>query len=134
MVSGSCPGGGVEQNESIEEAAKREAAEELGLKVNIDRFIAKFDVTLISKDTTEHIKVPPFIVVHATPSGGQLRKEYAPNRKIVLAGKRELYIPQNLIVTSEYEWIRTYFLASKEAVRARLEPLWPISEQACLLE
>jgi 8-oxo-dGTP diphosphatase len=33
------PGGGVEQNESVEETAKREALEELGLGIKINRVI-----------------------------------------------------------------------------------------------
>lgn len=73
------PGGGVEQNESIEEAARREAFEELGLEVRINQVIKAFYVTLNSKETKERLKIPPFIVVHATPIEGQLKTGYAPN-------------------------------------------------------
>lgn len=112
------PGGGVEPNESIGDAAKREAIEELGLEVNVGRVITTFAVTLISKDTREHLKIPPFVVVHATPTGGQLKKKYAPNRKILLVGKGEGNILlENLKVPAEYEWMKPYFCVSREAVR-----------------
>jgi len=52
------PEGGVEKNESIEEAAKREALEELGLEIKIDRVIKEFHVTLISKKTKEQLIIP----------------------------------------------------------------------------
>ena len=112
------PGGGVEQNESIEEAAEREAFEELGLKVNVSHVIATFDVTLISKDTREHLKIPPFVVVHATPTEGQLKKKYAPNRKILLVRKSERdTLPQDLKVPIEFEWMKPYFCISREIVQ-----------------
>jgi 8-oxo-dGTP pyrophosphatase MutT (NUDIX family) len=112
------PGGGVEQNESIEEAAKREAVEELGLGVNVSRTIATFDVTLISKDTGEHLKIPPFAVVHATPTEGKLKEKYAPNRKILLVTKDESStLLHNSEVPSEYEWMKPYFCVSREVIR-----------------
>ena len=112
------PGGGVEQNESIEEAAKREAVEELGLEVNVSRVITTFNVTLISKDAREHLKIPPFIVVHATPTGGQLKKKYASNREILLVRKGEYNILlKNLEVPAEYDWMKPYLCISREAVR-----------------
>jgi hypothetical protein len=112
------PGGGVEENESIEDAAKREAVEELGLDVNVSRVIAAFDLTLIAKDTREHLKIPPFIVVLAIPIGGQLRKKYAPNRKILLVrnGKSNT-LPDNLKIPAEYEWMKPYLRVSREVVR-----------------
>jgi 8-oxo-dGTP pyrophosphatase MutT (NUDIX family) len=64
------PGGGVEKNESIEEAAKREALEELGLEIKIDRVIKEFHVTLISTKTKEQLIIPPFTLVHAMPARG----------------------------------------------------------------
>lgn len=116
------PGGGVEQNESIEEAAKREAVEELGLGVNVSRIIATFDVTLISKHTGGHLKIPPFVVVHATPTGGKLKEKYAPNRKILLARKEGCNVLlQNLEVPREYEWMKPYFCVSREVVREFLK-------------
>lgn len=112
------PGGGVEQNESIEEAAKREAVEELGLEVNVSRIIVTFDVTLISKETGEHLRIPPFVVVYVTPTGGKLKDKYAPNRKILLARKDECSILlQNLEVPRECEWMKPYFCISREVVR-----------------
>ena len=112
------PGGGTEQNESIEEAAKREAAEELGIEVNVSRIIATFDVTLISKATREHLKIPAFVVVHATPTAGNLKKKYASNREILLVRKGERNILlQNLQVPRKHEWMKPYFCVSREVVR-----------------
>jgi len=112
------PGGGTEQNESIEEAAEREAVEELGIEVNVSRIIATFDVTLISKATREHLKIPPFIVVHATPTAGRLKKKYASDRVILLVRKGECNILlQHLKVPKKYEWMKPYFCVSREVVR-----------------
>lgn len=112
------PGGGVEQNESIEEAAEREAFEELGLRVNASRVIATFDVTLASKDTREHLKIPLFVVVLATPTGGQLKKKYAPNRKILLVRTSERNtLPQDLKAPAEFEWMKPYICISREVVQ-----------------
>lgn len=112
------PGGGVEQNESIEDAAKREAFEELGLCVNVGPVIATFNVTLIAKGTREHLQIPPFIVVRAIPAGGQLRKKYASNRKILLVRKSERNtLPDNLEVPAEYEWMKPYLRISREVLR-----------------
>jgi len=112
------PGGGVELNESIEEAAKREAIEELGLEVKVDRIIKAYHVTLSSKTTKEQLEIPPFIAVHATCIGGRLKTEYAPNRKILLAKEDEC---NSLLVDSkipeEYEWMKPYFYVSKEIIR-----------------
>ena len=115
------PGGGVEQGESIEEAAKREAVEELGLEVNVNRVIATFNVTLISKDTREHLKIPPFAVVHVTPTGGQLKKRYAPNREIILVRKGgHNILLQNMKLPVEYGWMKPYFCISREVVQELL--------------
>jgi 8-oxo-dGTP pyrophosphatase MutT (NUDIX family) len=116
------PGGGVEQNESIEEAAKREAVEELGLEVNTSQVVATFNVTLVSKGTRERVKIPPFIVVHATPAGGRLRRKYARNRKILLVRKNEFNaFPQNSQVPVEYEWMMPYFRVSRAVVQEFLK-------------
>ena len=112
------PGGGVEQNESIEEAARREAFEELGLEVRINQVIKAFYVTLNSKETKERLKIPPFIVVHATPIGGQLKTGYAPNRKVVLVRKDKCdSLLRNFEVPKKYEWMKPYFFVSKETIR-----------------
>ena len=108
----------MEQNKSIDDAAKREAVEELGLDVNVSRVIATFNVTLIVKDAREHLKIPPFIVVLAIPIGGQLRKKYASNRKILLVRKDESNtLPENLRIPAEYEWMRPYLRVSRKVVR-----------------
>ena len=112
------PGGGVVQNESIDDAAEREAFEELGLRVNASRVIATFDVTLISKGTREHLKIPPFVVVLATPTGGQLKKKYARNRKILLVRKSERNtLSQDLKAPPECEWMKPYLCVSREVVQ-----------------
>lgn len=112
------PGRGTEKNESIEEAAKREAVEELGIKVNVSRIIATFDATLISKATREHLKIPPFVVVYATPVGGKLKKAYASNREILLVRKGECNVrSRNLEVPRKYEWMKPYSCVSREVVR-----------------
>lgn len=112
------PGGGVEPNESIEEAARREAFEELGLEVEVNQVIKVFCVTLNSKETKEQLRIPPFIVVHATPIGGQLKTGYAPNRKVVLIRKDKCNnLLRNFEVPKEYEWMKPYFFVSKETIR-----------------
>jgi 8-oxo-dGTP pyrophosphatase MutT (NUDIX family) len=112
------PGGGVEQNESMEEAGEREAAEELGVEIKINRIIRTYHVTLISEKTGEQLKIHPFIVVHATYTGGLLRTEYAPNRKILLVGKDECdNLLQDFEVPQEYECMKPYLHISKQAVR-----------------
>jgi len=112
------PGGGVEQNESIEDTAKRETAEELGLQIEINRIVEAFHVTLISRETGEQLKIPPFIAVYATPTEGRLKTEYAPNRKIILIKKED---GRNLLHSSkipeEYECMKPYHYISKEVVR-----------------
>jgi 8-oxo-dGTP pyrophosphatase MutT (NUDIX family) len=112
------PGGGVEQGESTEDTAKREATEELGLEIRIDRIAEAFNVTLVSGETGERLLIPPFLVVHAFPAKGQLKTEYAPKRQIILVKKqdrkkllRELRIPR------EYECLKPYHYISKEVVR-----------------
>jgi 8-oxo-dGTP pyrophosphatase MutT (NUDIX family) len=50
------PGGGVEQNESIEDTAKREAVEELGLEVKVRKIIKTYHVTLRSTAGKERLK------------------------------------------------------------------------------
>lgn len=112
------PGGGVEPNESIEEAAKREAIEELGLEVKINRIIKTFHITLNSGETKERLKIHPFIGVHATCIGGQLKTEYAPNRKIVLVRKDDCNnLLRNFEVPEEHEWMAPYFHVSREIIR-----------------
>lgn len=112
------PGGGIEQNESIEDAAKREAAEELGLEVRIDQVVKTFRITLVSRETREQLKIPSFVVVHATPVGGQLKTEYAPNRKIILVKKKNRRnLLHSLRTPKEYECMKPYHHVSKEVVR-----------------
>jgi hypothetical protein len=112
------PGGGVEQNESIEETAKREAAEELGLEIKINRIIKTFYVTLISKQTKEQLRIPPFIAVHATPIKGQIKTEYAPNRKIILIKKKNCKgLLLHFQIPKKYECMKPYHSISKEVVR-----------------
>jgi len=112
------PGGGVEQNESIEKAAKREAAEEFGLEIKINRIIKTFNVTLVSRETNEQLKIHPFIAIHATPIRGKLKKEYAPKRKIFLVKKDECdNLLKDLKVPEEYECMKPYHYISKEIIR-----------------
>jgi hypothetical protein len=112
------PGGGVEQNESVEEAAKREALEELGLGIKINRGVKEFHVTLVSKKTKEQLVIPPFLLVHAMPVKGQLNAEYAPNRKILLVKKKDCRkLLQNFKLPAEYECMKPYYDVSKETVR-----------------
>ena len=112
------PGGGVEQNESIEETAKREAAEELGLEIKINRIIKTFHVTLISRETREQLKIPPFIAVHATPIRRKLKTEYAQNRKIILIKKKQCKSLLHVFkIPKEYECMKPYHRISKEVVR-----------------
>jgi hypothetical protein len=112
------PGGGMEQNESVEEAAKREAVEELGVQIKINGLISTYRVTLISRETREELKIPPFIVVYANFIGGQLKTEYAHNRRILSVKKdkcasllRDFEIPQ------KYECMKPYLYVSKETIR-----------------
>jgi len=108
----------VEHSESIEEATKREAVEELGLEVNIGQIIDTFNVTLVSRETGEHLKIPPFVVIHTTCAGGHLRREYAPNRKVFLVRKDECdSLLRDFEVSEEYGWMRPYFYVSREAIR-----------------
>lgn len=112
------PGGGVEQNESIEETAKREAEEELGLKVDVRRIIKTLHVTLTAKETRERLRVHPFIAVYAVRKGGQLKAEYNPRRKISLVKKGECcQLLRDLDVPKEYECLKPYLHTSKEIVR-----------------
>ena len=112
------PGGGVEQNESIEETAKREALEELGLEVKVNHVVKEFRVALISKKTKEQLVIPPFIVVHATPVRGKLKVEYAPNRKIILIKKKDCRkLLQSFRLPTEYECMKPYYYVSEEVVR-----------------
>ena len=112
------PGGGVEQNESIEETAKREALEELGLEIKVNQVAKEFRVTLISKKTKEQFVIPSFIIVHATPAKGKLKLEYAPNRKILLVRKKDCRkLLHSFKIPIEYECMRPYYYVSKEVVR-----------------
>ena len=112
------PGGGVEQNESIEETAKREAVEELGLEIRVIRILKTFHVTLISKETGEKLKIHPFIAVYATCTGGQLKTEYSPTKKIFLMKKDECNnLLQDFEIPEEYEGMKPYLYISKEIIR-----------------
>ncbi len=112
------PGGGVEKGESVKEAAKREAEEELGLKIEIIQAIAKFHVTLVSAAKEEQIKIPPYVVMRAASVGGQLRSEYAPNRKILLIDREECErLLQRSDIPSKYECFKPHHHISKEAIR-----------------
>jgi len=112
------PGGGVEQGESIEATAKREAKEELGLKIEVIQMVATFHVNLISTVKEEHVKIPPYIVVRAKPVGGQLRSEYAPNREIILIDRENCRsLLQSSDVPSEYECFKPHHHISKEIIR-----------------
>lgn len=112
------PGGGVEQGESIEKAAKREALEELGLEIKINHAMKEFHVTLMSKKTKEQLIIPPFTLVHAVPVKGQLNAEYAPNRKILLVKKKDCKkLLHGFKIPTEYECMSPYYYVSKEVVR-----------------
>ncbi len=112
------PGGGVEQGESVKEAAKREAEEELGLMIEVNQMIATFHVNLVSTTKEKQVKTPPYIVVHANPIGGQLRSEYAPNRKIFLIDREKCRsLVKSSYVPSEYECFKPHYHISKEIVR-----------------
>jgi len=112
------PGGGMEKGESVEETAKREAEEELGLKIEVDQIVAKFHVNLTSTSKEEHVKIPPYIVVHAKPIGGRLKSEYATNRKIILIDKEKCRsLLQNSDIPSEYECLKPHHHISKETIK-----------------
>jgi len=111
------PGGGVEQNESIEEAAKKEAFEELGVEIKIDRIIKEFHITLISTKTKEQLIISPFTVVHAKHVRGRLKAEYAPNRKIILIEKKNCKkLLHNFKIPKDYECMKPYYYISREVV------------------
>ena len=111
-------GGGMEQEESVEETAKREALEELGIETKVNRVIASFHVTLASDKTGQEIEIHPFVALHVTQVGGQLKSEYAPNRKIVLIGKDECRsLLQDFEIPKEYECMKPYFYISREIIR-----------------
>jgi len=115
------PGGGTQQSESIEDAAKREALEELGIEIKINRAIATYNVTLASNKTAQEIKIPPFIALHATHVGGTLKEEYAKNRKIVLIKKDECAdLLRDFEIPRKYECMRPYLSVSKEIIRELL--------------
>lgn len=111
------PGGGVERNESVEETAKREATEELGLEIAVNRIIKTFHVTLISEETGERFEIHPFIAVHATPLKGQLKAEYGPKRKIFLVGKDKCdNLLRDFKIPEEYECMKPYHYVSREII------------------
>jgi ADP-ribose pyrophosphatase YjhB (NUDIX family) len=112
------PGGGVEPNETIEEAAKREAIEEFGLKIEIQRIAEVFYITLVSRRAGRRLEIVPFIVIHAKSAGGRIKKEYAPNRKIVLVEKKDgKNLLRDLKIPKECECMKPYYYVSKEVVR-----------------
>jgi len=112
------PGGGLEQGESVEDAAKREAEEELGLEIEVFQTVATFQVTLISEVTEEQLKIPSYVVVYAKPVGGQLRPEYASNRKIILIDKKNCRsLLQSSSIPRQYECFKPHHHISKEVVR-----------------
>lgn len=112
------PGGGVEQNESIEEASKREATEELGIEIQVNRIVKTFHVNLISRESRRRLKIPPFIIVHATCAGGQLKTEYAPKRKLFLIRKDECRnLLQDFTIPKEYQCMKPYLYISQETIR-----------------
>jgi len=112
------PGGGAEQGESVEQAAKREAEEELGLKIEVTQVVAKFRVVLVSAAKEEQVKIPPYVVVHAKSVGGQLRSEYAPNRKILLIDREKFKrLLQSSDIPNEYECFKPHHHISKEIIR-----------------
>jgi len=111
------PGGGAERNESIEETAKREALEELGIEIKVNRIITTFEVILISKQTKEQFKIPTFVVVHATPLRGRFKKEYAPNRQIIRVKKQHLQsLLRSYEIPEEYECMKPYYCISREII------------------
>ena len=116
------PGGGaeIERNESIEDVAKREAEEELGLEIKVDNIIKIFFVKLFSTKTEECLNVPPYITVHCSPIGGQLRMEYdppIPNWRIRLGKKKDCEGLVHDNVPIEYQGKKPHFCISKEIVR-----------------
>jgi len=112
------PGGGLEQGESVEETAKREAEEELGLKIEVSQIVATFHVNLISAVKEEQVKIPPYIVVRAKPIGGQLKSEYAPNRKIILIDRENCRsLLQSSDIPREYECFKPHHHISKEIIK-----------------
>jgi hypothetical protein len=114
------PGGGAAQSESIEDAANREAFEELGVEIKINQITETFHVTLISRETGEQLQINPFIVVDATYVGGQFKTEYAPKRKIFLFKKDKCDSLLQDKIPEEYECMRPYLCISKEIIRGFL--------------
>lgn len=115
---GFLPGGGMEEKESVEDAAKREAVEELGIEIKINQIIATFHVTLVSRKTGEQLQIHPFIVVYATHVAGQFKTEYAPKRKILLLRREECEsLLRNCQFSEEYECMKPYYYISKEIIR-----------------
>ena len=116
------PGGAVERGESLDEAAKREAEEELGLEVSVNRILKTYRITLVSKETKERLRIPSFVLVHATSIGGQLKTEYASDRKILRVKKDQCNsFLRNFEIPIEYDWMRPYFYVSRRAVQEFLK-------------
>jgi ADP-ribose pyrophosphatase YjhB (NUDIX family) len=112
------PGGGLERTESVEEAAKREAVEELGLQIRIRKIAETFHVTLNSRETGEKLRIHPFVVAYATVARGQLKTEYAPKRIIVFMKKDACNsLLKDFEIPEEYECMKPYLYVSREVVR-----------------
>ena len=112
------PGGGMERNESIEETAKREAVEELGLEIRVEKVIQTFHVTLISRETGGKCRIHPFISVYATATGGTLKEGYSPSKRLFLIGKDEiLTLLQHGDRSREEDYLKPHRLVSIETVR-----------------
>jgi 8-oxo-dGTP pyrophosphatase MutT (NUDIX family) len=110
------PEGGVEQNKPIEETAKREALEELGLETKINRVIKEFHVGSISKKTKEQL-IASFYAnsCHSVKRATQHRVR--PNRKIFLVKKRSCRKPlHSFKIPVEYGCMSPYCCVSKEVV------------------
>ena len=111
------PGGGIEEDESIEQAAKREAQEELGLEIEIQRILGAFRITLVCTETGEQVETLPFISILATPTGGKLQNEYAPQRRVHLVRLDDIHKLLQYEIPTQWECRKPYLEVSKETLR-----------------